>query len=112
MYVSLEVLNRLDELARADIQGLRDSYFNWLLITTGAVFLGVIMEGPEVVRDLWDGFRKSRNPNSSIIDFHHPLWVLVLSSIGWLLISGGIVGEGIFEGFIADIQRYPVGQRY
>jgi hypothetical protein len=99
--VSPELLNRVDELVRADLQDLRDSYFQWLLIATGAVFIGVIMEGPEVVRDLLEGFRTSRNSDVTITNSHHPMWVLLLSSIGWVLISGGVIGEGIFEALVS-----------
>ncbi len=100
MYVSAEILNRLDELVRADLKNRRDFYFTWLLIATGAVLTGILMEGPEAARDLREGFRKRRSPN--LADSHHPLWVLILTSIGWLLISSGVVGEGIFEALVSQ----------
>jgi hypothetical protein len=98
MYVSHQTLRHLDELARADLQALRDSYFEWLLIATWAVLIGVAMEGPEVAKDLMDGFERSRGREEK----RHPLWVSILSSVGWLLIVGGIVGEGIFEAMVSS----------
>ncbi|SRR6266849_7113967 len=117
MHVSPEILSHLDELIRADLQEMRDSYFLWLLITTGAVLLGILMEGPEVVLDLSDGFRRRRNSNLGTKNAHHPLWVLILSSIGWFLIFSGVIGEGISEGLVSwadgslqNVQRYLVGR--
>jgi hypothetical protein len=99
MSIPLEILRDLDELVRTDLQGLRDSYFHWLLIATWAVLIGVLVEGPEVVRDLRDGFLmwRKRPPAHS----HHPFWILILSSVGWFLISVGVVGEGIFESLVS-----------
>src|SRR5229473_7170861 len=100
-YASPELLSHLDELIRADLQEMRDLYFLWLLIATGAVLLGILMEGPEVVLDLSDGFRRRRNSNLGTKNAHHPLWVLILSSIGWFLIFSGVIGEGISEGLVS-----------
>jgi hypothetical protein len=98
MYIPPEMARRLDELVRRDLQDLRDSYFLWLLIATAAVLVGILMEGPEVARDLRDAFRSRRKRDLHIAERPHPFWVLLVSSIGWVLISSGVVGEGIFEG--------------
>jgi hypothetical protein len=94
MYIPREFLERLDELVRTDLKALRDSYFEYVLISSGAVVVGVLMEGPEVVRELWQNFRK-------IPEHRTPSWILLLSLLGWFLVCFGIVAEGVFEGFVS-----------
>src|SRR5690349_6656067 len=89
----------VDDLVRADIQGIRDWYFGWLLAVTGLVALGVFVEGLETCRDLRDAFRRYRNPEHR--ESPRSLWMVALSAIGWALIVGGVSAEGVFEGFVS-----------
>jgi hypothetical protein len=76
-------IRSLDELVRSDFQSLRDSYFTWLLICTGIVVVGVVLE------ELGE------------LEAIAKPWGKRLARIGWLLIIVGVIGEGVFEGFVS-----------
>jgi hypothetical protein len=66
-----------------------DRDFLWLLIATGLVAIGLLFEVGEVCQEL-KRWRKARGRKRS--------WVPVISAVGFLLVTVGVVGEGIFEG--------------
>ncbi len=79
------------------MQGIRDSYFHLLVAATWAVLAGCVMEGIEVFLDVKEALtEKGLIP----LAVSHPSWVIILSAVGWFLIVGGIVGEGIFESLV------------
>jgi hypothetical protein len=107
MSVTPESIRGLDEFVRTDLQEFRNSYFNWLLISTGVVILGVLLEGPELVwevRELFLQRRLAKNIGlaTRIPERQIPAWIILISLTGWLLVSLGVAGEGIFEGFASE----------
>ena len=106
MGVTPEFLRRLDELVRTDLRVLRDSYFEWLLILTGVVVIGILLEGPEVFWELHETCRRYRLSKHPVLptplpERHPPPWIIVLAFLGWFFVSAGIAGELAFEGFVS-----------
>src|SRR5580700_2730103 len=106
MSVTPGFIRALDELVRTDLQGLRDTYFRWLLLSTGVVVLGVLLEGPELIWEIY-GLRKSRQSSISeletpIRERRTPKWIILLSLLGWLFVSVGVAGEGAFEALVSN----------
>jgi len=83
MALPQSLITALDELVRSDFLSLRDSYFDWLLISTGVVVMGVVLE--ELGE--WDAIARRCGKK--------------ITKIGWLLIIAGVIGEGVFEGLVA-----------
>ena len=94
------VTKHLDELIRSDLQGLRNSYFRWLLIFTGIVVIGIVVE--ELVERV--PLKKQRfDFNRGIVIPRHRLirWLGYGSSVGLILVIIGLAGEGCFEGLLS-----------
>jgi hypothetical protein len=72
---------------------VRDWYFDWLLISTALVVVGLFMEGPEVVHAATSIFRNRQDPT--------PRWIAFLALLGWILVVLGVAGEGIAEGYVS-----------
>lgn len=97
MYVSLDIVRKLDDLIRADLQALRDSYFQYLLWASAVVAIGVLLEGPEVIHEA-----RSLLRNSSIGTIvHAQKWITAVALIGWILVVLGVGGEGVAEGYVS-----------
>ncbi len=82
----------LSFLGSDSVDGLKktaDRDFLWLLIATGLVAIGLLFEVGEVCQELKKWW-KARGRKRS--------WVPVISAVGFLLVTIGVVGEGIFEG--------------
>jgi hypothetical protein len=97
MYALPEVIRHLDELTRADLQNLRDSYFFWLLISSGVVALGVVLEGPEIVHETVGIIRRFSGAERKT-----PSWITWLALVGWLFVVFGLAGEGIAEALVSQ----------
>ena len=82
-----ELVRGIDELIRTGLQNFRDSYFHWLLVVTGVVALGLMLEGPEVIYDF-----RPREP-----EHRAPDWIRNLALLGWFLIVVGFAGELVVE---------------
>jgi hypothetical protein len=89
----LDFVRALDELVRADLQAFRDLCFNWLLLSSGVVAFGVILEGPEVLHSVTSVFRHREDKT--------PRWVVSIALFGWILVALGVAGEGVAEGFVS-----------
>lgn len=96
MNVWPEIVRQIDELTKADLQGLRDWYFLWLLVSSGVVAVGVALEGPEVVHDTLGLIRRSSKP-----ECRTPPWIKWLALVGWIFIVFGVAGEGMAEGLVS-----------
>jgi hypothetical protein len=96
MYSLREALQYIDELTKTDLQHLRDWYFLWLLISSGVVALGVILEGPEVVHEISAMFRRT-----SLAETKKPRWITWLGLAGWFFVVLGVAGEGIAEALVS-----------
>ncbi len=109
MYVDLELLRRLDDATRTTFQGARDLYFRWLLISTGLVFSGILLEGPEIIQETREWLRSIfpprlvLNPSTGlpIVEHSHFAWIPAVSLMGWILVFIGVIGEGAFEGLMS-----------
>jgi len=96
--LSPELLWQIDELTRKDLQGFRDWYFMWLLIATGVVVLGIMLEGPEVIHETVNILRspcRRKEPSA---------WIRWMALVGWLLVVVGVAGEGIFEVLVSHTE--------
>jgi hypothetical protein len=85
---------------RFDLQQIRDRWFLLLLVCTGIVVLGVILEEAE----LWLPSGKSRVDMAKGIPVpsHWHKWKKKVARIGWILIILGVVGEGLFEAAVSS----------
>lgn len=91
-----EVLHKIDDLMRGDLQALRDGYFDWLLYSTYLVIIGVVLEGPEVVHEAIDLFRKSDTASKT------PNWIKFVALVGWLFVVLGVAGEAYFDAKVSN----------
>lgn len=92
-------LESLDHAIRNDLQSWRTLFFNWLLVTTGIVAIGVIMEAPEIWYEVGTailGLRRKKTEHR-----HAPPLVTISAAIGWLLIVLGVVGELFTDGLVS-----------
>ena len=104
MSIPLDSVRVLDELVRTDLDQLRETCFTWLLRSSWAVVIGALLEGPEVIWETREWFRRRRSDEltaDSSTGHHTPSWIVVASLFGWIVISIGIAGEGISEGFVS-----------
>jgi hypothetical protein len=85
MYASPDVL--------ADLTATRDLYFSYLLWSSGAVAIGVALEGPEVIHEA----RKVL----CHVKAETPAWITLVALIGWTLVVLGVLGEGISEALVS-----------
>lgn len=96
----------LEASIRSDLRTFHDWFFLWLLISTGAVFLGVFLEGFELAEgkiesrllriDFSTGMLVRNRLFSELLS-----WVKRLVRIGWVVVLVGVVGEGVFEGLVS-----------
>jgi hypothetical protein len=89
----------LDESIRNDLQRIRDVYFVWLLVCTALVAVGVLLEETESIP-----LRKTRFNISTgipVLSYRLISWKKRITTIGWILIVIGVIGEGIFEGCVS-----------
>jgi hypothetical protein len=104
----VQAAQALDLAKMADLKNLRDRYFDCLLVCTGLVGIGLLMEAPELWYDVREAIgRKSRELKywltPSIDREEYPIpppRVKVLAAVGWVLIVLGVMGEGVSEGFV------------
>jgi hypothetical protein len=107
MILTGDSLKTLDDLVRTDLQDIRQSFFVWLLISTAVVALGVLLEGPELLREASEEIERFRFKSLHRVNInlvtglpiirHRLNWRLLLEVAGWLLIGIGVVGEFGFE---------------
>lgn len=95
MALSPDILHKIDDLMRGDLQAFRDQYFGWLLLSTYMVVLGLSLEGPEIWHDFRNLFRKPDLQRKA------SQWIKFAATLGWLLIILGVAGEAYFEGKVS-----------
>jgi hypothetical protein len=118
MYPSPEYLSKLDTLVRNDLEDTRSLYFGLLLAFAGLVAVGVILEGPEALKDVREAFTELKvrwlrpiqtafkSPLASAIPFHpqkESRLLKTLSFAGWFLICIGVTGEAVTEAIVARL---------
>lgn len=90
----------LPDPTRNALQAIADRWFHWLLISSGVVALGVALEAWEATISLKRWFqlkcgKEVPEPNDNS-------WAIPASYLGLLLVIAGVVGEGVFEGFVSN----------
>jgi hypothetical protein len=104
---AVQAANALDLANRANLTHLRDWWFDGLLICTAVVGIGLLMEAPEIIHDMW-GISKRKSielkywltPSIDRRERHAQDWMKRLTAAGWVLIVLGVMGEGLSEGFV------------
>lgn len=84
-----------DKARRLQLEALRSHDFHLLLVMTGLVAIGVVMEGPEIVREArnaWLQCKGNRKRHRSIAP-----WITLIGALGWLFVAVGVAGEGYWE---------------
>ena len=94
-----DTLKGVDELIRANLENVRDSGWNWLLVACLVVALGVVLEGPEVIYEARETFRHLFHICK---ESRRPSWITLVALLGWILVALGVVGEGIAEGYVSQ----------
>jgi hypothetical protein len=94
----------IDDLMRADLLYWRDLWFGWLLLSTKLVVAGLILEGPELIHELFSirGRFRIEKSGASVQESHTPDWVKIVALLGWLFIVAGVAGEWITDAVISD----------
>ncbi len=93
-FLTLSVWSLLD-FVRASFDSKANLYFIWLLVFTGIVAVGVLLEFTEWIDESsWLNRLESRTGN-----VHHTLrkWIHRLERIGTTLVLIGVSGELVFE---------------
>lgn len=97
-----------DLSSKVELRNLRDLYFGCLLVCTGLVGIGLLMEAAEIWYDVRETIgHKSREhtywltPSIDRKEYKTPDFVKLLSAVGCVLIVLGVIGEGVFEGFVS-----------
>jgi hypothetical protein len=106
VYIDPAQLMQLDDRVRLDLESIRSYFFDGLLWATGAVLLGVLLEGPEVIHELYrrvtifpgsSTFSSTVYPTVHVEGGNIRKW---LSFLGWFILVIGLCGEGLFEGLV------------
>ena len=95
------LLQLLDECTRTNLQELRNTFFDWLLISTALVLVGVIFEEADVTFT----FKRVRRclPIRILLPMHRlDRWAKTVSMAGRIVLLIGVIGEGVFEGLVSQ----------
>jgi hypothetical protein len=98
-----DVLTGIDDLIRGDFESFRNACFNWLLISTGVVVLGLLFELPEIWLESINAVSVLRHSPER----HIPAWIKLVVSVGWLLIVVGVAGEFVADSFVSKADGFP-----
>jgi hypothetical protein len=83
---SSDLIKAMDDAIRSDLQSFSDSFFWLALVSSAFVVIGVALEGPELLHELWP----------KTFSVFAKRWVKKIGLIGWLLVVLGVGGEVIF----------------
>ncbi|HEV2646326.1 MAG TPA: hypothetical protein VGU46_08190 [Acidobacteriaceae bacterium] len=91
------ITNDLDASVRADLAHISDTFFFWVAVGAIVVAIGCILEGPEVLHEIFPNlFSWFTWPSKDRLDkFERTIKKVGL--IGWLLVVLGVAAEGVFE---------------
>jgi hypothetical protein len=97
--VSSKVIETLDNSIRDQLQGKSHAFFLGVLISAFVVAIGVVLEGPEILHELWPSLFSWFTWTSSERLHKFERVIKKIAFVGWFLIGIGVFGEGVFEGF-------------
>lgn len=97
-----DISRAVDGLMKADLQHWRDRWFSWLLYSAGAVAVGVLLEGPELLYEII-GLVRRKDCELTLDERHKaPGWVPLVALVGWILVVAGVAGEVVTESFVSQ----------
>jgi hypothetical protein len=98
MAVSTAIIEALDNGIRDQLQRTSQDFFFGVLISAFVVAVGVVLEGPEILHELWPSLFTwfTWTSNERLHKFERA--IKKVAFLGWLLIGIGVFGEGVFEG--------------
>lgn len=102
-------LKGVDDLIHAGFEAYRNSCFNWLLVATALVIVGVVLEGPELWHEITGIIHRwlvRRRFGISLLEVSPHNWVKIVAAIGWLLIVLGVAGEYVADSFLSKADGY------
>jgi hypothetical protein len=100
----VDCIRNADSCMKA-LHSVADLWFGRLSLSTKVVAVGLILEAPELVFEIWAIIRRKIDKWKFHITFpesHAPDWVKVVAFLGWILIVGGVVGEWVTEGKVNE----------
>ena len=83
------------DAVRASLEAREGLWFICLLVASGGVAIGCVLEIPETWDDLKE-WRKLRKESAE-----PPGWRVPMAAIGLLLVILGVIGEGVFEALVS-----------
>jgi hypothetical protein len=104
-----DTLKGVDDLIHAGLEAYRSSCFNWLLVATGLVVVGLVLEGPELwheITSIASHSRFTRRFHFSLPESHAPNWAKLAAFVGWLFIVVGVAGEYVADSFVSKADGY------
>ena len=111
--VASRACQELDASMMKDLLFWRDMWFGWQSLSTKIVGIGLICEGPELLREIISIIRRwlfMRRFHFSLPEEHIPEWVKFWAFVGWILIVVGVAGEWRTETVVSsandDIQSF------
>jgi hypothetical protein len=93
-----DTLVGVDVLIRAGLEKFSDLWFARLIWSSVIVAVGIFFEGPEVFHEVSGVIRPKLHMGEPQKEKKSA--VVLCGLIGWLLVAGGVAGEGLSEGFI------------
>lgn len=97
--VSPKIIEALDNSIRDQLQRTSHAFFAGVLISAFVVAVGVVLEGPEILNELWPSLFSWFTLTSKDRLHRFERVIKKIAFLGWLLIGLGVFGEGVFEGF-------------
>ena len=94
-----DVLKGVDDLIRSNLEEFRQQWFVSLLIATGLVAIGLLLEAPEIWHETVKAVRKLLHSCAPETEAHP--WTKLAGTLGWLLIVIGVTGEFVFDGVVS-----------
>jgi hypothetical protein len=103
-----ELANKIDDLMKDDLLYWRSLCFGWLLLATKIVVVGLVIEGSELIYEMFLIVRRKVREHRwgfRLLKAEIPEWMKIVAFVGWLLIVVGVSGEWIADGIVSDADR-------
>lgn len=92
------IIDALDNSIRTELQRTSHDFFLLVLISAFVVAVGVALEGPEILHEIWPTLFSFLflTSHDRLRSFERA--IKKIGMVGWLLVVAGVAGELIFEG--------------